>query len=613
MSARAAIAERIGRLSQGAAVARRFLPELRPHRLQLGAMAAITLATVGLELLRPWPFKWIVDYALMPDKHKGRHTAVANVMGSWAAALTPASIVLWGSVAALAIVVVDCSLDYVGAVLVTRVGQSVSRNLRYRVFDHLSKLSPAFNARNKSGDLLVRLMGDVPLVRTMLVDSSVAVITRTLLVVGTLAMMFAVDWKLTLSVLALIPVFLVILWWIGQQLTVAARRQRKAEGRLADYLHEAIAASAMIQALGRESHTVERFAKSNRKAARTELKASLLSARLAVSVETLFGATAAAALLYGSWRVLSGDLTAGDLIVFVAYVRSLLKPVRATSKHSERISKGVACGERLLGILDEPVEIASGPEARIAPLAPARLAFEDVQFRYVEAVEALRGFSAAFQRGELVGLFGRSGSGKSTVAALAVRLYDPESGRVTLDGVDLREYDLPSLRERFGLAMQEPILFGDTIRENLLLGRPEATQEDLWEALRAAAADGFVRKLAAGIDTELGSGGVGLSGGERRRLCLARTLLRRAPILIVDEPFGGLDNLAVERVRETLAARAREAIVIVIAHDLDHLDAFDRILFLDDGRLDDAGRHSELVARNALYRRTTRSLEGALP
>lgn len=589
---------RLARLFYAARIARRFAPDLVPHKLRLAVIVAIALAIAGLEILRPWPLKWIVDSALTQVKPTS---------------LSRTAVVAWGAAAALAIVLLDAALDYAAAILTHRVGQAVSRGLRGRIFDHLTRLSPGFHARNKSGDLLVRLMGDVPLVRTMLVDSSVALLTRTVLVVGTLVAMLALDVKLTVCVLILMPVFLLILWAIGRQLAAAARRQRKAEGRMADWLQESISASALIQTLGREKHASENFDRSNRKTARTEFKASRLAAGLSASTETLFGASAAVALFYGSWRVLSGEITVGSLYVFLSYVRSLLKPVRATSKHSERISKGVAGAERLLAILDEEVAIASAPGAPRAPLSPASLCFEGVQFAYDKDVEALRGLDARFQRGELTGLFGRSGSGKSTVTALAVRLYDPDAGRVTLDGVDLRTFDLGSLRERFGLAMQEPLLFGDTIRQNLLLGRPDATQAELWKALQDAAAEGFVAKLPASLDTVLGSSGAGLSGGERRRLCLARTLLRHSPILIVDEPFGGLDRGAVECIRATLAALARERLVIVIAHDLDHLDAFDRILFMEEGRLHDQGTHAELVRRNELYRRTTRSLAGVVP
>lgn len=581
---------------RGFAVARRFLPELRPHRLRLALVTLATLGAVGMELLRPWPIKWIVDSALTSQRPSSH---------------SPAYIVGWGAGIALAIVLIDAALDYFAAIQIAQVGRGVSRSLRAQLFTRLTRLSPAFHARFKSGDLLVRLMGDVPLVRAMLVESSVAVLTRVVLIGATVGVMLWVDWILTLAVVAVIPLFLVFLFLTSRELRVAARKQRTKEGDLADHLHESIAATALIQSLGCGDHVAERFARNNSRALRAELKATRLSARLAVSVDTLFGVCIAVALGVGGWRVLSGHMTAGELVMFTSYVRSMLKPVRSTSKHSERFAKGTACGERLLAILDEPIAITSPSGAPAPSASPRSLTFDGVQFAYGETVEALRGFDASFEPGKLVGLFGRSGSGKSTVAALAVRLYDPDRGEVRLDGRSLREYDLDGLRARFALSMQETVLFGDTLRENLLLGAPDADDEQLKVALREAGADSFVDRLPQGLDTVLGSGGVGLSGGERRRICLARTFMRPAPILIVDEPFTGLDRIAVEHVRASLAARAEHGIVIVIAHDLDHLELFDRIVFLDQGRVEDVGTHLELVARSSLYRRSTRGAEGS--
>lgn len=586
------------RWSRAFVAVRRFAPELREHRVGLGLVLLATLATVALELARPWPVQWIVDSALTPSTTSSR---------------TPAEVVGIGALALVAIVLLDAALDYFAAVHTNRIGQAVARALRFRLFEHLARLSPAFHARRKTGDLLVRVMGDVPLVRTMLVDSTLALVTRVLLLAGTLAAMFLVDARLTLVVLAVIPVFLAVLAWISRSLTVAARKQRAKEGVLADYIHEALAATPTVQSLGREAHVTSIFARENRRAARSELKASKLSARLAASVDSLFGACTAVALFYGGSRVLEGHLSTGELLVFLAYVRSLLKPVRATSKHSERVAKGLASAERMLEILDAPVAIQSGAARWVPAAQPGQLVFRGVRFRYEGDVEALRGFDATFRRGELTGLFGASGSGKSTVAALAARLYDPHEGAIELDGVPLADHDLGALRAAFGLSLQDSVLFGASIRDNLLLGAPDADEEALWRALRAAAADEFVRALPQGLDTELGSSGVGLSGGEKRRLCLARTLLREAPIVVVDEPFSGLDRVAVARVRASLAERARRAIVVVVAHDLDELEAFDRIVFMSDGRAHDSGTHLELTARNAEYRRTTRALAGSQP
>ena len=581
------------RLRESMALYLRFAELLREHRFAMGLVLSLVLATVALELLKPWPIQWIIDSALIGEPTGG---------------LTRGDIILRGALMAAALVALDVVLDYWAAIKTAEIGQSVVRRLRGDLFAHMLRLSPKFHARHKTGDLLVRIMGDVPLVRTVLVDSSVAMASRVLLVLGTVTAMAWVDWRTTLVVLAVVPAFMLVLRIFSKRLTIQSRKQREKEGELADSVHESLSATPTLQALGTEEEVGHMFARQNRRSARAELKSARLSARMGGSMELLFGVCTAAALWVGSTRVAEGALSTGELLVFVAYVRSLLKPVRATSKHSERWSKGIACAERLSTILDEPIAIVSGAEAIQPAARPQTLQFLDVRFAYEGQVEALRGFSATFQRGQLAGLFGRSGSGKSTVAALTARLYDPDAGEVLLDGVDLRKHDLRALRASSALALQENVLFGMSLRDNLLLGQAEATDDQLHAALRAAGAAEFVARLPHGLDTELGSSGTGLSGGERRRICLARTLLRPAPVLVVDEPFAGLDAVAVEIVMRTLRERSQDSIVIVIAHDLDRLDRFDTIVYIEQGVVRDAGRHHELQARCTSYRDSIRSM-----
>ena len=581
------------RLRESMALYLRFAELLREHRFAMGLVLSLVLATVALELLKPWPIQWIIDSALIGEPTGG---------------LTRGDIILRGALMAAALVALDVVLDYWAAIKTAEIGQSVVRRLRGDLFAHMLRLSPKFHARHKTGDLLVRIMGDVPLVRTVLVDSSVAMASRVLLVLGTVTAMAWVDWRTTLVVLAVVPAFMLVLRIFSKRLTIQSRKQREKEGELADSVHESLSATPTLQALGTEEEVGHMFARQNRRSARAELKSARLSARMGGSMELLFGVCTAAALWVGSTRVAEGALSTGELLVFVAYVRSLLKPVRATSKHSERWSKGIACAERLSSILDEPIAIVSGAESIQPAARPQTLQFVDVRFAYEGQVEALRGFSATFQRGQLAGLFGRSGSGKSTVAALTARLYDPDAGEVLLDGIDLRKHDLPALRASSALALQENVLFGMSLRDNLVLGKADATDDELHAALRAAGAAEFVARLPHGLDTELGSSGTGLSGGERRRICLARTLLRPAPVLVVDEPFAGLDAVAVEIVMRTLRERSQESIVIVIAHDLDRLDRFDTIVYIEQGVVRDAGRHHELQARCTSYRESIRSM-----
>lgn len=565
-------------------VGRRFRADLAPHlpRLLLVGLASLLLA--GLDLLKPWPLKWIFDEALAPrgEPRLGFGVVVAT-----------------GAVAAVAIALLHALVQYVRAVRLADVGHRVTRTLRHRIFSHLACLSPDFHARHKAGDLLVRLMGDVPMLRTMLVDSTVELGTRLVLILGTLTVLFALDPLLTLVLLGVLPLLFAVARWLSGRLAIAVRKQRRKEGDLADFLHEAIAASSVIQSLGRGDHVVRRFARGNRRTARASLKATRIAARISASVEGLLGLALAGALALGSLRVASGRLTAGELLVFISYVRGLLKPVRSASRHAEKIAKGTACGERVLQILETDPHVVSVAGAPPAPERPDSLRFEAVRFAYDERGNALDGIDVEFRRGELVALVGASGAGKSTLAMLAARLRDPDQGSVLLDGRPLRDLDLASVRDRIGLCLQETVLFGESVRENLLMGRPDASEEELWAALDASALASTVAALPDGLDGVLGAAGTGLSGGERRRLSLARTLLRDAPIVIVDEPFAGLDARAVATVAETLRALAADHIAIVIAHDPDDLDRFDRLVFLERGRIRGEG--------------SRRALESAIP
>ena len=585
----------IERWFQGLATSRRFFPQLREERAGLLWVTLCSLFLVLFDVLRPLPFAWIIDHGLAP---RGGES------------LGRGQVIWLGASVALGVALFAALFQYGREIGLARIQHQVTRQIRFRMFSHLTQLSPLFHARHKSGDLLVRLMGDVPMVTSMMVESTVEVGTRVLVALCTLGMMVYYDALLAASTLLAIPFLALVMAWASGQIKTATRKARRKEGDMADYLHEAISATETIQSLGGSAHVVRAFAKSNRSSARAGLRSAKLAARLSVSVETILGLTTAGVIALGSLRVTQGHLELGELVAFVSYVRNLLKPVRTFSKHTERISKGAACAERLVDVLDQQPDVVDAPDAVDAPVAPRELAYERVSFSYPGGTRALDGFQVIFRRGELSAMVGRNGAGKSTAAALALRLFDPSAGRVTLDGQPLTALGVASLRSRVGLCLQSTFLFGDTLRENLLIGKPGATEEELWAALALAGADQLVRELKEGLDTRLGSSGVGLSGGQKQRISLARTLLRQPRVLIVDEPFTGLDRDASRQVARTLSELARERIVVVIAHDILALEVYDRIVFLEAGKVVAEGRHDELLAREPLYRQVVRTSAG---
>jgi ABC-type multidrug transport system fused ATPase/permease subunit len=610
----------------GFRIASRFFVDLDGFRGKLVIVLGLALILAGFEVLRPLTIKWVIDYAF-----KGKSMKLE--VGDWRLFkyhFDPVQIV-WISGATMVLIAVGGAfLDFLKESLLSMVSSGVARAMRYRIFTHMTRLSPGFHARHKSGDLLVRLMGDASIVTGMLVDTTLEVAQRSLNVIGVVAAMLFIDPWLTLAMGASIPVLLLIVRLFSNGIRVTTRKAREKEGDLADYLHEAIVATETIQSLGGGDLVVRRFARNNRTTARAEVKADRATARLSGLVESTLGFTAAGVLVFAAFRVLHAiqlanaakvpgmpdpdpadfGMTVGAFTQFFSYTRSLLKPLRTTSKNAARFSKGTACGERILSVLDATDMVTSLPGAPPAPALPRELAFVGVGYAYKEGADALSGFTATFKRGELSALVGRSGAGKSTIAALSLRLFDPSSGEVELDGRSLREYDLDSLRSRMGLAQQRTVFFGESIRENMLLASPEATDEQIWAALDQSGAAEFVRSLPELLEARLGSNGVGLSGGQQSRLSLARTLLRGAPILIVDEPFAGLDLAAAKRVADTLLRLAKERILVVIAHDLERLDAYDHIVFLENGRKIAEGRHQELLRDVPLYREVVRTSAG---
>jgi len=562
--------KRLGAFFHGLQIARRFASELKGHGPKLLLVVFLLVTTIGLELLRPWPLGWVIDDALIVDGPRPDN----------------AQTIVFGAAAILAVILVAKAIaDYFGLLRMTEVGHAVTRSLRLRIFRHLVELSPSFHARNKSGDLLVRLLGDVAMVKEMLVDATVQIGIRVTHAIGIVVVMFFIDPALAAIVLVPVPILAVAVRFLSGRLTIAVRKQRRKEGQMADYLHEAIAATPVVQSLGSGHHVVRQFAQTNRRNARAGLKTARASARLTGSVEVLLALAFASAVAYGGYRVLGGYIKAGQLVIFLSYVRSMLKPIRAAAKHQGRIAKGAASGERILALLDEDIALRVDAGTLLPSPEPQSLAFEGVGYAYEDGTRALRSVDCECRRGEVTALVGESGAGKSTFVSLAMRLFDPTEGRVLLDGVSLRELDLDELRKQFSISMQATVLFGESIRENLALADPDATDLEMWEALTEAGMDEVVKNLPEGLDTELGASGVGLSGGESRRLCFARALLRSAPILIVDEPFAGLDRDTARRVASTLRARGHDRIVIIITHHIEHLESVDRVHELRGGRL----------------------------
>ncbi|MEO5988595.1 MAG: ABC transporter ATP-binding protein [Candidatus Eisenbacteria bacterium] len=589
--------------TEASALRRLFVPFARHHRTRLVLAALATLVTGITELAKPWPLKLAIDLFLLPEhaKRLGPFAALAHWPWPTALAVVAASVIV--------ISVVGGLFAYAQVVLLARLGQDMMQELRLSLFRHLQSLSLMFHRRRPSGELLVHLIGDLNVLNDFVASQSALVTGRGAFVIGMIAVMAWMDPSLTLASLILLPLLGVAVRRHVHTIREATRTQRRREGRIAAVAGESLQMIQVVQAFGTEEREAARLAEQGRGFLISGLRGARAEALIQRSVDVLAAAGTGLVLFLGVVRVRTGGLSAGDLIVFLSYVRSLQRPLRDLAQSAQRYAKASTCARRVVQIFDTAPEVVDLPGARAAPPLRGAVAFEDVSFAYERNRPALSHVTFRIQAGESVAIVGETGAGKSTLFALLGRFFDPTEGRVKFDSTDAREFKLASLRSQMAVVLQESLLFGTTIRENLLHGNPEADDAMLWQALAEAQVDGFVRELPHGLDTVLGERGATLSGGQRQRIAVARALLRHAPILLLDEPTTGLDAATERALHATLTQLRGGRTSFVIAHRLETALDVNRILVLRAGCLVGDGRHAELLASCVEYQRLWKAAE----
>ena len=583
---------------------RYFLPQVGPHWRLLGGAIACGLGAVGMQLLRPWPLKLVFDRILLP-------TDGGDLASRLLAGLSTDALLAVLCAGLLGIALLWGLLSYGQVFLTARAGQGLVFGLRERAHAHLQRLSLNFHQRRRKGDLLMRLTGDINVLRDMMVDALVQGVTSLLLLAAMLAVLLAMDWRLALVVLALLPPLAATTFRFSGRIRAAARRQRRQEGRIASAISETLHGLRLIQSFSAERFRDKRFQRGNRRSLRAGLRTTRLEASMSRLIELLLAAGTAAVFWYGVRRVQAGALSAGDLLVFVSYAQSSFKPLRRLARVSSRTAKAVVCAGRVRELLREPAEVRDRPGAKRLRRCRGAIRFERVRFAYREGRRVLNRVDLTVEPGSFVGIVGPSGAGKSTLLALILRLFDPQRGRVRLDGKDLRRYRLDSLRSQMAVVMQEPFLFGDTVRDNIGFGRPQASEIEILRAARQAEAYEFIARLPEGLDTPIAEAGASLSAGQRQRLAIARAFLRQAPILLLDEPATGLDAAAEGKVLATLDRLRADRTTLMVSHKLSVVSAADQILVVRRGRVEERGSHAGLLAAGGWYARTWLAQEAA--
>lgn len=565
-------------------------PDVKPHKkLALGGIVAL-LFEVAFRVLEPWPLKFVVDaVSVSMGVDQGGRPATVGLLVICAIAL-----VFFVGMRALC--------NYLATVSFALVGSRASTMLRGRLFNHVQGLSQGFHSRNRSADTVQRLVGDVGKLQEVAVTAGLPLIANVITLVVMLIVMAIMDFWLSLVVVVALFVFPMISARTTDRITKASRKTRKAEGQLANTAQEALSSINVVQAYSLEDHLGQRFTSANKKSLKDGVKARRLAARLERGTDVIVGVATAAIMLGGAYRVMEGAMTIGDLVLFTTYLKTTMKPLRDMAKYTGRIARASASGERVADLMDKVSEIKNPARAYAPSEVLGYVEFKDVQTTYGRH-KVLRGLDLFVKPGESVAVIGPSGAGKSTLVSLLIRAQDPSWGTVSVDGHPVDSLDLELLRQNVSLLHQEAILFTGTIRENIRMGRFNATDEEIEAAAKSANAHSYIMELPDGYDTVVGERGGTLSGGQRQRIAIARVLLRDAPIVILDEPTTGLDPAASRKVLDAIDRLIDGRTTLAVTHDAEVAKRASRVVWLEDGRILMDDSPENLLATNDTFRR----------
>ncbi|SEC44045.1 ABC transporter [Streptomyces misionensis] len=567
-------------------VFRRFWPYTRGGRRWLVPLVLFSMAGPAVDAGELWLFKTVVDEVLVPRD-----------LGPF----------LWIAPAYLGLIVCSGVLGFADRMTSTWVGERFLLSLRCAVFRHLQGLSLGFFERRRLGDVLSRVTNDVDAVETFLLSGVADALYYVLQLAVFLGLLFYLSWDLTLLALVIVPLFWSAARHFARLSKEASRETRRRGGSLSAIAEEVLGNVALVQAYNRQGWEAHRFEREGSGRLRAVLASTRIRAVYAPIVEVIEVAGVLAVLGLGTWQLAQGRLTLGGLLVFLALIGKMYGPVRGMSGLATTFYTAAASAERIIELLDQRPQVTERADARPTGRAHGSVEFDGVWFRYPGTTPwALADVSFRVAPGETLALVGASGAGKSTVARLQLRFYDPDRGAVRLDGTDLRELRLADVRESVAVVLQETLVFHGTVRENIAYGRPGASEAEIVAAARAADAHEFVERLPDGYDTLVGQRGRTLSGGQCQRLAIARAMVRNAPVLLLDEPTTGLDAGSGRRIMEPLRRLMAGRTTIVISHNLLTVRDATRIVVLDAGRVVEDGAHAELLDLDGTYARLHR-------
>lgn len=584
--------------AQSRDMTRLVLGLMKPYHAWLVIVLVAMLIEVLMSLAAPWPLKLVLDDAL-GTHHLPSWLEWAHQLGIGRHTL---GVALFAGIATLTIAVISGIATYIDNYYTASIGQWVANDLRLRIYEHLHRLSLAFYDSAKTGTLMSTITSDVATVQNFASSSTLGIAIDLLTIIFMLGLMIWLDWDFTLIAVAVMPFLLLFVFRFKKAVKEVTRDVRARQSEVVAVVQEGLGSVRAIKAFGRQDLEVTHMEAASHATVETALRARKIKSLLSPVVAVVVAFCTGIVLWKGTALIIAGAMTAGALTVYLAYLNKFFKPVKDLASMASTIAQTTVALERIQKILGADDVIRERPEAVDPGRAEGKITFEHVAFGYgADEPPVLRDVSFTIEPGQVVGIVGPTGSGKSTVVSLMPRFYDPTGGRVLIDGHDISKYKLAALRSQIGFVLQETVLFRGTIAENIAYGKPGATKDEIVAAAKLANADEFISRMPHGYESPVGERGDTLSGGQRQRIGIARAVIRNSPIMILDEPTAALDTESERLVIEGLTRLMKGRTVIMIAHRLSTIRDADKIIVLKDGVVVEEGSNDELVALGGVY------------
>ena len=570
---------------------------LRPYRWIAVAILLVMLVQTVTVVAAPWPLKIVLDNVIGDHRLPHWLAGVLPLLGG----NTKMNIAALAAIITVLIAVVGGLAAYVVNYLTESLGQWIANDLRIRTYHHLQHLSLSYYDSHEVGPILSTVTDDVDTIQDFASSATLGMAVDVLTIGAMLGLMFWLDWDFALIAVAVAPLLLLFVLRIRKAVKAATHEVRRRQADIVSTIQEGLQSIRVINAFNRQDLQEAELARVSKQTVAAALNARRVKSVVTPAVSVVVALCTAFVLWRGASLILHGAMTAGTLTVFIAYLAMFFKPVQDLAKMTNAIAGFSVAVERVGAIVDTDSTVRESPDAATPATLRGVITFEDVTFSYDGVTPALRDITFSIEPGQRVGIVGHTGSGKSTVLSLIPRFYDVSSGTVRIDGVDVREYKLHEFHQQLGFVLQDTVLFSGSVRDNIVFGRPDATEDEIVDAARMANAHEFISQMPHGYDSLVGERGLGLSGGQRQRIGIARALIRDNPILLLDEPTAALDAESEQAVIDALDRLMAERTVVIIAHRFSTIRNADKIIVLDDGEIAEVGDHRTLLARNGIY------------